>query len=1175
MTSQFSLQTAFKQGLILELKECIENSDSHKLLVCCSQTIDLIHHTFQLSELIELGISSVDRLDSNRKKDIKKGVIYFCYPSLEIIQRIIQDFENEMYIDCCYLSPKNTPDECIEIVKKSNLNQFLHRWVDNIGFDFTTFDSRSFHFDMDNSIPKLYKNQPLDDLDLLLDQIAEKMISVVKILNQVPIIKYYDSKGTGETLAARMAWKLQTKVDNEQFDSAYENDDKKNVDIILIDRSFDCFTPLTRSFHYQAAILDLLEVDGDMVRLNDKSVQLTEDDPFFVRLRHQYLGEAGETINNLITETPSAANFYGRSRNRTISDLKDQILSIEEGRKIMEHHAIFDSLSRLFTQGQLELLGDLEQCLATEETANLEPLPSTILNEIGNALRNPIFNYNDKLRLLLICSLRFPNNDLSNALKDHFGVEAIDGIVGSMILSGLDSPLAKTDPEWRYTHLGWQAYLKTLGKPLPPFDPEDFLSRYQPSLNRLLEDLIMNGANSVQPFRPKDTPSEVAEDNAGRQGSFVGFTQTFTPQWATLQPENPNEKQFIDYLDHGRRVLVFVLGGISVSEIQCIHECVPRLGRDFIIGSTNIGTPSSFVNELCLLGEGKSNVLKLTSIFDEIELEKERKKKQHAQALQEKLRLELDEAATLKRMVTMRHFKKSSSIMDALADLEMSDASMTQPPVTYQSTNGRVKTLLENVNRGNQIRHQTTLSRRITFSREASLLKRARSINADAPPLPPRYINPPMSYKTPSTRQMTDTNISPVDSDYSFEENDTPTTVNVFSVPSSVPEPSVEPEKLSEDAIKKLLSNPTIVRHNNQTGFAKLAARLRKLAQESLLAEDYSRLNKPKEGTQGSSNWNQSSNSGSKPSKFTDPPVGYVIPTRRVKPPNVSSIQPPAPMFAPQPQVYPERQQSIADGSPVPFHAEPRGLSYGSSHYGGQPVIHSNRPQSMQFASVDRNFARSTTQPLPPQSYQDLIGSRPQSADIERSHINRPDSSYINRPESIASGRSTNSRASFLGSFEFERTSSHSTMAGPPAEYQRQGSLTESPDQFGPFGQISPLTPPQRNISIPGNLEYGYDYPQGPIPNMNHNPNTSFVPNARPNVYPQSQLPQHISQGPLPPQSFRLGDNTRHPRPQSFRTTNTFPMHGDPYGHDPNRRQPAPPNQFQPGTNRPNSYSTN
>ncbi|KAJ2997800.1 vacuolar sorting protein VPS33/slp1 [Globomyces sp. JEL0801] len=993
-----------------------------------------------------------------------------------------------MYIDCCYLSPKNTPDECIEIVKKSNLNQFLHRWVDNIGFDFTR---------------------------------------------------------TGETLAARMAWKLQTKVDNEQFDSAYENDDKKNVDIILIDRSFDCFTPLTRSFHYQAAILDLLEVDGDMVRLNDKSVQLTEDDPFFVRLRHQYLGEgnryfdfiylAGETINNLITETPSAANFYGRSRNRTISDLKDQILSIEEGRKIMEHHAIFDSLSRLFTQGQLELLGDLEQCLATEETANLEPLPSTILNEIGNALRNPIFNYNDKLRLLLICSLRFPNNDLSNALKDHFGVEAIDGIVGSMILSGLDSPLAKTDPE----------------------------------------DLIMNGANSVQPFRPKDTPSEIAEDNAGRQGSFVGFTQTFTPQWATLQPENPNEKQFIDYLDHGRRVLVFVLGGISVSEIQCIHECVPRLGRDFIIGSTNIGTPSSFVNELCLLGEGKSNVLKLTSIFDEIELEKERKKKQHAQALQEKLRLELDEAATLKRMVTMRHFKKSSSIMDALADLEMSDASMTQPPVTYQSTNGRVKTLLENVNRGNQIRHQTTLSRRITFSREASLLKRARSINADAPPLPPRYINPPMSYKTPSTRQMTDTNISPVDSDYSFEENETPTTVNVFSAPSSVPEPSVEPEKLSEDAIKKLLSNPTIVRHNNQTGFAKLAARLRKLAQESLLAEDYSRLNKPKEGTQGSSNWNQSSNSGSKPSKFTDPPVGYVIPTRRVKPPNVSSIQPPAPMFAPQPQVYPERQQSIADGSPVPFHAEPRGLSYGSSHYGGQPVIHSNRPQSMQFASVDRNFARSTTQPLPPQSYQDLIGSRPQSADIERSHINRPDSSYINRPESIASGRSTNSRASFLGSFEFERTSSHSTMAGPPAEYQRQGSLTESPDQFGPFGQISPLTPPQRNISIPGNLEYGYDYPQGPIPNMNHNPNTSFVPNARPNVYPQSQLPQHISQGPLPPQSFRLGDNTRHPRPQSFRTTNTFPMHGDPYGHDPNRRQPAPPNQFQPGTNRPNSYSTN
>lgn len=51
----------------------------------------------------------------------------------------------------------------------------------------------------------------------------------------------------------------------------------------------------------------------------------------------------------------------------------------------------------------------------------------------------------------------------------------------------------------------------------------------------------------------------------------------------------------------GKRVVVFVIGGITRSEIRTAHQLTEQLGRDIVLGSTNILSPGSFLTNLKVL----------------------------------------------------------------------------------------------------------------------------------------------------------------------------------------------------------------------------------------------------------------------------------------------------------------------------------------------------------------------------------------------------------------------------------------------------------------------------------------------------------------------------------------------------------------------------------------------
>ena len=48
----------------------------------------------------------------------------------------------------------------------------------------------------------------------------------------------------------------------------------------------------------------------------------------------------------------------------------------------------------------------------------------------------------------------------------------------------------------------------------------------------------------------------------------------------------------------GKRILTFVVGGITRSELRVAHALAARTGRDITLGSTSIETPASFLQRV-------------------------------------------------------------------------------------------------------------------------------------------------------------------------------------------------------------------------------------------------------------------------------------------------------------------------------------------------------------------------------------------------------------------------------------------------------------------------------------------------------------------------------------------------------------------------------------------------
>jgi syntaxin-binding protein 1 len=107
----------------------------------------------------------------------------------------------------------------------------------------------------------------------------------------------------------------------------------------------------------------------------------------------------------------------------------------------------------------------------------------------------------------------------------------------------------------------------------PPFE----LSRYVPLLKQIIEDASSNTlSNTDFPFikEPSSAPSTNKKEEVSlRKGS--------QPRWANKGKERKSEISN----SGGDRIIIFIAGGITYSEMRCVYEISQKLNREVILGN--------------------------------------------------------------------------------------------------------------------------------------------------------------------------------------------------------------------------------------------------------------------------------------------------------------------------------------------------------------------------------------------------------------------------------------------------------------------------------------------------------------------------------------------------------------------------------------------------------------
>jgi syntaxin-binding protein 1 len=139
-------------------------------------------------------------------------------------------------------------------------------------------------------------------------------------------------------------------------------------------------------------------------------------------------------------------------------------------------------------------------------------------------------------------------------------------------------------------------------------DSEYASQRYVPALKGIVTELVSNTLSmedypSVVPMPDLPSSSKSAASSARRRGKAAEGSSRkktgATSQWSRTGNSEPAAASGGNYA--GNRNLVFMVGGISYSELRVAREVMEKESRELVVGSTAFLSPSDFIDDLSSL----------------------------------------------------------------------------------------------------------------------------------------------------------------------------------------------------------------------------------------------------------------------------------------------------------------------------------------------------------------------------------------------------------------------------------------------------------------------------------------------------------------------------------------------------------------------------------------------
>ncbi|RXK36602.1 syntaxin-binding protein 1 [Tremella mesenterica] len=635
-------------------------SGTWKILITDDHSQQLLDTVYKNYDILQLNVTSVEPLHSPRPPQ-NLDALYILTPTSQNVERIIADFSGgrRTYKSAHLYFIDGIDDRLAQRLTSNLPGDILQAFVE-LYCNFWAFEDRVFTMKLPSAFYSMYG--PLGgaaSADLALEAFGDDLkyagrsiLNLLATINENPYIRYYQPahhqplgplanqattsslsppaqqhpqslrwrsamggsgsrapEPVGEHLSKKIALQVQADLDeymtnNPDFPTPSSR--PRSV-LIIVDRSMDPTAPLLHEFWYQAMVNDLLPVeDGTRYRYKyenttggkeEKEAVLNEDDAVWVSVRHLHMKEAIDTLmTNFQKFAQEHAGFRGGNQ-VNLNDLKDMLASLPQFQQQREQFSLHLDMAQecmaLFEKKKLSQTASVEQCCATGFTAEGKT-PKTLVEEMVPLLDDRNMSAVDKVRIIALYIIYREGvaDEDRRRLYQHARLSlseqtAIDNLIylGVKVIKDAKDRSTKGRIKQKY-HAA---------------EGEYELSRYRPVVQMALEDHHANRLDqTLFPF-VRDIPPELS--NTLRGGAPPppapsSSLRSARPTWhkaPSARMTNTEGKQ---------RMILFVAGGMTYSEMRLAYTVGQALGKEIFIGSTHITTAEDFVANLKSLGRG-------------------------------------------------------------------------------------------------------------------------------------------------------------------------------------------------------------------------------------------------------------------------------------------------------------------------------------------------------------------------------------------------------------------------------------------------------------------------------------------------------------------------------------------------------------------------------------------
>ncbi|XP_037326024.2 syntaxin-binding protein 3 [Pungitius pungitius] len=554
------------------IKDC-RKSEVWKILILDSFTTKLLSSCCKMSDLMIEKITIVEDLYKKREPVPEMKAIYFMSPTAKCVDAFIADFKPTPKYKAAYVYFTDyCPDDLFNKMKQSCAAYI--RVCKEINLSFMPQEAQVFTCNNPGAFQSIYSPYSRDKTKTL-EMLADQLVTLCATLDEYPGIRYKKDNNTENAKA------FAELVDNKlakhyELEEDSKKKGKTQAQLLIVDRGFDPVSPILHELTYQAMAYDLIDIQSDTYtyKAKDKSEKqalLNEDDLLWVKLRHKHIADVSEQIRKLVKEI--SANKKQPDGKITISSLAQMMKKMPSFRKQVTEKTIHLQLAEDCMQhfsNNVEKLCKAEQDLALGsdvEGVKVKDSMRTLLP----VLLHP-YSTRDKIRavLLYIFSVNGTTEENLNKLIQHVKIEEEQEFI--LNWKELGVPIITSSASSFFSR-------KTSRRDRSQ-DETYNLSRWTPVIKDVMEDAVENKLDT------KEWPHQ-SECPAAWNGSGA----------VSARQKQKNSAQ--DDRRTGSRLIVFVLGGISHSEMRCAYEVTQAVKScEVIIGSSHILTPTSLLNDI-------------------------------------------------------------------------------------------------------------------------------------------------------------------------------------------------------------------------------------------------------------------------------------------------------------------------------------------------------------------------------------------------------------------------------------------------------------------------------------------------------------------------------------------------------------------------------------------------